>query len=159
MDLKKQYQEFLEKHIYARDFNSPYFMNYLIGHYQSLKISYPNIEKILGAETFRGLCFQYLMTHPPQDPDLNKFGQVFPEFILKIENLDILWLRDLASIDKKFYMNFERDKELSLFNGVMSLWERLEQNLDHDDIEIDEDETEIWKLSKEDNETYWVKVS
>lgn len=47
----------------------------------ALVASYPVIEALVGAECFAGLASRYLESHPSSEPDLQTFGEQFPEFL------------------------------------------------------------------------------
>ncbi|NNE34385.1 MAG: DUF2063 domain-containing protein [Rhodothermales bacterium] len=47
----------------------------------ALAASYPVIEALTGPECFAGLTFRYLGMHPSSTPDLQAFGEQFPEFL------------------------------------------------------------------------------
>ena len=48
---------------------------------QALKSSYPVVAELVGEECFSGLCTKYLETHPSRTPDLQEFGENFPQFL------------------------------------------------------------------------------
>ena len=154
-NLKSEIDEFINRHIYSENFESPYFRNFLIGHYKTLKSSFRNIEKILGEQLFKNLVMEFIFKHPPKIPDLNIYGAEFPNFLLDTDKLDVAWIRDLAMIDYKTYINDESEKTVSIMAGVMAVWERLEENSSFEDIQIDEEKIEIWKLVNDYNERYW----
>ena len=47
----------------------------------ALAASYPVIEALVGAGCFAGLASHYLGLHPSSEPDLQAFGEQFPEFL------------------------------------------------------------------------------
>lgn len=157
-ELNKDIGEFINRHIYSENFESPYFRNFLIGHYKTLKDSYRNVEKTLGEQLFKSLVMEFLFKHPPQIPDLNVYGVEFPNFLIKTNQLDVTWIKDLALIDCKTYINDGTEKEVCIKLGVMRVWECLEENTSFENIQIDEDKQENWKFVNQAAERFWVKV-
>ena len=156
-NLESEIEEFINKHIHSENFESPYFRNFLIGHYKTLKSSFRNIEKILGEQLFKNLVMEFVFKHPPKIPDLNIYGAEFPSFLLETNKLDVAWIKDLAMIDYKSYINDGSEKTVSIMTGVMSVWECLEENSNFEDVQIDEDKIEKWKLVNDNDERYWIK--
>ncbi|MGD2168059.1 MAG: DNA-binding domain-containing protein [Gammaproteobacteria bacterium] len=47
----------------------------------ALAASYPIIAELVGSECFAGLAAKYVVAHPSTEPDLQTFGEHFPEFL------------------------------------------------------------------------------
>jgi uncharacterized protein (UPF0276 family) len=60
---------------------------------RALASSYPVLRRLLGAAAFDTLAHAYARAHPPQDPDLNRFGA------LLADDVDTPWLADLARLE------------------------------------------------------------
>jgi len=85
-----------------------YRNNYRLGLLSALELSYPNCKQIVGEKYFRQLASHYVVSHPPQDADLNQYGSAFSEFIKEIELerkelSEIPYLADLAALDWLLY--------------------------------------------------------
>lgn len=157
-ELNKEIDAFIDRHIYSENFESPYFRNFLIGHYKTLKSTFRNVEKILGERVFKNLVMEFLFKHPPSNPDLNIYGDKFPHFLINTTKLDVDWISDLALIDYKTYTNEISENNISIPLGVMKVWESLETGKEFHNIEIDESLKEKWSLDYQDGDRYWVKV-
>lgn len=48
---------------------------------RALQASYPVIADLVGGECFAGLSAKYLKAYPASEPDLQAFGEQFPEFL------------------------------------------------------------------------------
>lgn len=64
---------------------------------RALASAYPLLRRLLGEEAFDGLARAYGRAHPAQDPDLNRFGAGFADFLPGDE--DRPWLPDLARLE------------------------------------------------------------
>jgi hypothetical protein len=71
-------------------------------HLLACKVSYPITANILGDSLFSGLAKGYFFTHLPTNPDLNTYGELFPQFLLQAaqEVPDLKKLFDLIEINK-----------------------------------------------------------
>lgn len=47
----------------------------------ALAAAYPVVEELVGAKCFAGLAAGYLKSHPSNEPDLQLFGERFPDFL------------------------------------------------------------------------------
>lgn len=73
----------------------------------SLQKSYPSVQLILGDESFKYFCQQYVRLNPSLEPDLNRYGQHFDVFLEKHEQLqDFQFLKDLACIDWHLHKSY-----------------------------------------------------
>jgi hypothetical protein len=64
---------------------------------RALASAYPLLRRLLGEASFDGLARAYGRAHPPQDPDLNRFGAGLAD-VLPVDD-DRPWLPDLARLE------------------------------------------------------------
>jgi hypothetical protein len=56
--------------------------NTIVGAYcQALRLSYPTLERVLGAPMFENLAAEFARAHPPQSPSLDTYGEAFADFV------------------------------------------------------------------------------
>jgi hypothetical protein len=60
---------------------APYSRNYLGGHRNALRNTFPSIVRALGENTFAALASVYTSRYPPMQWDLNLYGEQFPGLI------------------------------------------------------------------------------
>ncbi|MGE5320398.1 MAG: putative DNA-binding domain-containing protein [Hyphomicrobiaceae bacterium] len=66
----------------------------------ALRVQFPTVLAMLGAETFDALCFSYWRACPPRRGDLAWVGEELPAFIETLEGLGKWpWLADCARLD------------------------------------------------------------
>jgi hypothetical protein len=66
----------------------------------ALVASYPVIEALVGADCFAGLAYRYLGSHPSSEPDLQAFGEQFPQFLYGCySNSPYRYLADVARLE------------------------------------------------------------
>jgi hypothetical protein len=66
----------------------------------ALRVQFPTVLAMLGAETFDALCFSYWQACPPSRGDLAWVGEALPAHIETLETLDEWpWLADCARLD------------------------------------------------------------
>ena len=66
----------------------------------ALAASYPTTEKLVGAACFAGLASKYLQAHASSEPDLQAFGERFPEFLGRCySNSAYSYLPDVARLE------------------------------------------------------------
>ena len=51
---------------------------------KTLEAIYRVVERILGEQCFNGLAYEFVTTSPSSDPDLNVYGEGFPDFLRTI---------------------------------------------------------------------------
>ncbi|MBL8296823.1 MAG: putative DNA-binding domain-containing protein [Rhodanobacteraceae bacterium] len=67
---------------------------------ETLRASYPAIERAVGSEYFRAVAAEFIACSPPRTPVLQEYGSEFPEFLQKFPPLQAWpWLADLAQLD------------------------------------------------------------
>lgn len=122
-----------------------YKNNYLQGHLKHLKSVYPVCSKILGENNFNFFMSQYLSLVPPSSENLNEYGQVVDEFLSKREELgDLFYITYIATLEWTIYEQVK--SEIKLPNGIHSLWSAITNDLSTENIEIDENESELIKF-------------
>ena len=66
----------------------------------ALRLSYPTIERVLGASMFESLAADYARAHPPTAPALDEYGERFAVFMAaRAARDDAPLLRELAAYD------------------------------------------------------------
>ncbi|MBI3433184.1 MAG: putative DNA-binding domain-containing protein [Hydrogenophilales bacterium] len=66
----------------------------------ALRVQFPSLLAMLGAETFDALCFSYWRACPPRRGDLAWIGEALPAYIETLETLaEWPWLADCARLD------------------------------------------------------------
>jgi hypothetical protein len=66
----------------------------------ALRLSYPTIERVLGAPMFEDLAADYARAHPPSAPALDEYGEEFAAFVAtRASDADAVLLRELAQYD------------------------------------------------------------
>jgi len=78
----------------------------ITAHVNALEMSYPKTLSILGSRLFNGLAKGYFFHHLPRSPNLNDFGNEFPQW-LKIAAKEVDKLKQLDSI-----LNLEQFSQL-----------------------------------------------
>jgi hypothetical protein len=81
-----------------------YRHNAISGQIRALKSIYPACLRILGEPCLRTLGRDYLAAHPSTDPDLNRFGDRFPDLLQQLlqtrtDFADYPYLPDLAQLE------------------------------------------------------------
>ena len=81
-----------------------YRNNAISGQIRALKSIYPACLRVLGEPCLRTLGRDYLASHPSTDPDLNQFGDRFPELLEQVIQTqagftDYPYLPDLARLE------------------------------------------------------------
>jgi len=72
----------------------------------SLSISYPVIEKLVGAVFFRATCRQYILGHWPTSANMDDFGADFPKFLAEFEHAkQLTYLEDVAQLEWLFHLS------------------------------------------------------
>jgi hypothetical protein len=69
----------------------------------ALRLSYPTIERVLGAPLFESLAADYVRDQPPTAPALDEYGEEFAGWVAtRATNPDAALLRELAQYDWVF---------------------------------------------------------
>ena len=133
---------------FTRESLSPYLNNYLYNHIDSLLETFVSILKILGENNFRYFARQYLLANPPKDPNLDKFGEGFPSFLAKRQELEELdYLSDLGFIDL-FWSGVSPEPPI-VAEGTLHLWQLILDDASLDDVAIDPEKKErLYKFYK-----------
>jgi hypothetical protein len=84
----------------AFDRLSIYRRNAIANYTESLRSSFPLIERLVGEDYFRDAARQLQMAHPSQSGDLANVGAAFPEFLLERHHADqFRYLADVARLE------------------------------------------------------------
>jgi len=93
-------------------------------HVSVLESVYPVCEKILGKDYFKFIAKKYFVNHPSLSPDLNDYGEQFPEFLSKLldsrnELKGFEYLPDLAALEwciqKSYYSGDDAPLDIQRF--------------------------------------------
>ena len=72
----------------------------------SLSLSYPVIEKLVGNDFFRVMCKQYIVNHWPTSGNMDDYGESFSLFLAKFEQAKHLtYLEDVAQLEWLFHQS------------------------------------------------------
>ena len=72
----------------------------------SLSLSYPVIEKLVGSDFFRAMCKQYIVNHWPTSGNMDDYGESFSSFLAKFEQAKHLnYLEDVAQLEWLFHQS------------------------------------------------------
>lgn len=98
---------------------------------KALQSVYPVLEQVIGKQCFYQIAHDYVHTHPSKLPDLNKYGDSFPDFIKAhtINNSvfsDLLYLHDLARLEWGLNIAYFADNDV---NSMASLLDRDANNI------------------------------
>jgi uncharacterized protein (UPF0276 family) len=74
---------------------------------KGLAAAYPVVQQLVGGDFFSGLARAYGKAYPSQDPDLNRFGERFPEFLAGFEHvMEYPYLPDMARLEWALHQSF-----------------------------------------------------
>lgn len=83
---------------------------------ETLRLTYPNIEKIVGKDFFDGLAAEYIKKYPSLTPDLHAFGSHLAEFLTTFSPATSLpYLPEFAQLEWGCYQIFH-EREVPTFN-------------------------------------------
>jgi len=67
---------------------------------EALEMTFPVLQKLVGAEFFAAMAGQFLRAHPPRSPLLMRYGEDMPEFLEGFEPTQTLgYLADVARLE------------------------------------------------------------
>lgn len=84
---------------------SPYRNNYLGGHARSMALTHPTVAQVLGDHNFPALARVYVENYPPNNWDINLYGEHLAELLAaqchggKGTDFDWPWLAHMARIE------------------------------------------------------------
>lgn len=80
---------------------SVYRNNVVVGLIESLRDSYPAINRIVGDEFFTAMAREFALINPPRSPVMLAYGSGFADFIASFApSSDLPYLRDVARIER-----------------------------------------------------------
>jgi hypothetical protein len=72
----------------------------------SLSLSYPVIEKLVGKDFFQAMCKKYIVKHWPTSGNMDDYGEFFPSFLAEFEQVKhLLYLEDVAQLEWLFHQS------------------------------------------------------
>ena len=72
----------------------------------SLSLSYPVIEKLVGKYFFRACCKEYIYTHWPTSGNMDDYGEAFPQFLAALAQVEqLIYLEDVAKLEWLFHQS------------------------------------------------------
>ena len=67
---------------------------------RALRLSFPAIYRLVGAEFFEAVCFEFIKTKPPRSAYLDDYGADFPDFFARFPGtISISYLLDVAQLE------------------------------------------------------------
>jgi hypothetical protein len=124
---------------------------------QSLSLTYPVIEALVGQDFFRAMCRRYIQTSWPSSGNMDDYGADFPVFLAEFEHAKHLtYLKDVASLEWAFHLSSLADDKhftdwstLSQVSNILQLQFTLAPSfrLINSTYPIDK----IWQLNQVDN--------
>jgi hypothetical protein len=89
----------LAEHVGADRLNI-YRNTFLTGVTKALRLTYPAIHRLVGADFFEGAAALFIAQHPPRAAYLDQYGAEFPEFLRNFEPAAALpYLADVARLE------------------------------------------------------------
>jgi hypothetical protein len=80
---------------------SVYRNNVIVGLIETLRETFPSVEKIVGSDFFTVMAGRYAVSEPPQSPIMLHYGAGFPDFIATFEPASsLIYLADVARIER-----------------------------------------------------------
>jgi len=72
----------------------------------SLKLTYPVIEKLLGEEFFSAMCREFIYLTWPNSGNMDDYGEEFADFLAEFEHAKhLLYLKDVARLEWAFHQS------------------------------------------------------
>jgi len=72
----------------------------------SLSLSYPVIEKLVGKDFFQLMCKPYIVKHWPISGNMDDYGESFSSFLAEFEQVKhLLYLEDVAQLEWLFHQS------------------------------------------------------
>jgi len=72
----------------------------------SMKLTYPVIEKLVGDVFFRAMCKQYILSHWPKTANMDDYGSDFAHFLSEFEHVNhLIYLEDVARLEWLFHQS------------------------------------------------------
>lgn len=80
---------------------SIYRNNVVVGLTEALAANFPVLERLLGADDFRGMAGDFVRRHPPRSRILHEYGDLLPAFLAAAPQLRALpYLADVARLER-----------------------------------------------------------
>lgn len=91
----------------------------------SLKLTYPVIEKLVGEEFFSAMCREFIYITWPNSGNMDDYGAEFPDFLAEFEHAKhLLYLKDVARLEWAFHQSSLAD------DAIITDWSTLAQARD-----------------------------
>ena len=66
----------------------------------ALRLAFPAVERLVGADFFKGTAVHFISAHPPRSADLYEYGDAFPAFLATFEPArGVTYLADVARLE------------------------------------------------------------
>jgi hypothetical protein len=77
-----------------------YRNTFITGVTKSLRLTYPAVHRLVGADFFEGAAAQFIRRHPPRAAYLDRYGEEFPEFLRAFQaTASLAYLADVARLE------------------------------------------------------------
>ena len=83
------------------------YQNSAIGNIiNSMKLTYPVIEKLVGEQFFRATCRKFILSHWPKTANMDDYGGEFSDFLSEFEHVkQLTYLEDIARLEWLFHQS------------------------------------------------------
>ncbi len=133
--------------------------NYLYGLISVLENYYISIKIFLEEENFHFFCKKYIESTPSTSPNVDDYGEKFPEFLGNCQELeDVAYIKHLAALDWFWVSSGQEGAVIELPKGVLDLWGKITNSQELIDIEIDENMIEKIEVFLDEENNYYMKI-
>lgn len=83
-----------------------YLNNYVYSLTEELLVKYPIFEKLVGADNFKAITFDYIKKHPSDSRDFEDYGLLFNEFVeaKAVVDNDFFFYKYIVDLDLMYYL-------------------------------------------------------
>ena len=77
-----------------------YRNTFITGVTKALRLTYPAVHRLVGADFFEGAAAQFIAQHPPRTAYLDEYGVEFPDFLQNFQPAaSLVYLADVARLE------------------------------------------------------------